>query len=106
MRRQELIVLLQPTVVENDEDLAKASWQERYRSKLGDESYAAAAPPAFANTPVVYDAEDLEADSQIRKPRAPLRPAGMDFEQYAPEPAPKARRAKPVTPKAERAQNR
>lgn len=106
VKRQELIVLLQPTVVENDEDLAKASWQERYRSKLGDESYAAAAPPAFANTPVVYDAEDLEADSQIRKPRAPLRPAGMDFEQYAPEPAPKARRAKPVTPKAERAQNR
>lgn len=106
VKRQELIVLLQPTVVENDEDLAKASWQERYRSRLGDEAYAAAAPPAFANTPVVYDAEDLETDSQIHKPRTPLRPAGMDFEQYAPEPAPKVRKAEPVVPKAGRAQRR
>jgi len=106
VKRQELIVLLQPTVVEDNEDLAKASWQERYRSKLGDEAYAAAAPPAFANTPVVYDAENLEADSQIRQPRVPLRPAGMDFEQYAPEPATRVRKAEPVPPKTGRTQRR
>lgn len=84
VRRQELIVLLQPTVVENNEELAKASWQERDRSNLGDEAYAEAAPSAFANTPVVYDAEELEPDSKVRKRRDPLRPAGIDYEEYAP----------------------
>ena len=94
VRRQELIVLLQPTVVENDEELAQASWRERYRSDLGDEAYAEAAPSAFANTPVVFDAEELEPDSAVRKKRDPLRPAGIDYEEYAPERPPKARKEK------------
>jgi len=97
VRRQELIVLLQPTVVENDEELAKASWQERYRSELGDEAYAEAAPSAFANTPVVFDAEELKPDSVVRKKRDPLRPAGIDYEEYAPERPPKARQEKKLT---------
>jgi type II secretory pathway component GspD/PulD (secretin) len=97
VRRQELIVLLQPTVVENDEDLAKASWQERYRSDLGDEAYAEAAPSAFANTPVVFDAQELEPDSVVRKKRDPLRPAGIDYEEYAPERPPKARKEKKLS---------
>jgi type II secretion system protein D len=96
VQRQELLVLLQPTVVENDADLAQASWQERYRSKIGDEAYAEAAPPAFANTPVVFDAQELETDPSVRKPRDPLRPAGWDYEEYAPE---KAQRPRPQ-PKA------
>lgn len=86
VERQELLVLLQPTVVENDAELAKASWQERYRSKVGDETYAAAAAPAFANTPIVPDSEELEPDSRITKPRDPLRPAGWDYQEYAPPP--------------------
>ncbi|MEY3479469.1 MAG: hypothetical protein RIQ71_244 [Verrucomicrobiota bacterium] len=98
VRRQELIVLLQPTVVENDEELAKASWQERDRSKLGDEAYAAAAPAAFANTPVVYDAEELEPDSKIRKRRDPLRPAGIDYEVPKAIPVEKPRKQKTKTP--------
>ena len=93
VERQELLVLLQPTVVENDAELAKASWQERYRSKVGDESYAAAAAPAFANTPIVSDSEELEPDSRITKPRDPLRPAGWDYQEYAPEPRPKNAKA-------------
>jgi len=92
VQRQELLVLLQPTVVESNEDLAKASWQERYRSDVGDDAYAEAAPSVFANTPVVFDAEELEPDSKVRKRRDPLRPAGIDYEEYAP--APKARKAK------------
>jgi len=93
VQRKELIVLLQPTVVENNEDMAKASWQERYRSYLGDDAYEKAAAPAFADTPVVFDGEQEEADSQIRKRRDPLRPAGIDYEQYAPQPvAPKKKR--------------
>jgi type II secretion system protein D len=98
VKRQELIVLLQPTVVENDEELAKASWQERHRSDMGDEAYAEAAPAAFANTPVVFDAEELEPDSKIRKRRDPLRPAGIDYEEYAPPKAQKARKEKTKTP--------
>ena len=90
VQRQELLVLLQPTVVESNEDLAKASWQERYRSDVGDDAYAEAAPSVFANTPVVFDAEELEPDSKVRKRRDPLRPAGIDYEEYAP--APKARK--------------
>lgn len=92
VQRQELLVLLQPTVVENDADLAEASWQERYRSKIGDEAYAEAAPPAFANTPVVFDGEELESDSSVRKPRDPLRPAGWDYEEYAPDQAQRPRK--------------
>lgn len=108
VRRQELIVLLQPTVVENNEELAKASWQERYRSDLGDEAYAEAAPSAFANTPVVYDAEDLEPDSKVRKPRDPLRPAGIDYETYAPDRPSKTKKSGVLqpfaTPQVRRAQ--
>ena len=93
VQRKELIVLLQPTVVENNEDMAKASSQERARSYLGDDAYEKAAAPAFADTPVVFDGEQTEADSQIRKRRDPLRPAGIDYEQYAPQPvAPKKKR--------------
>lgn len=97
VERSELMVLLQPTVVENDDELAKASWQERYRSKIGDETYAASAPPAFAATPVVMNAEDeLAPDSRITKPRDPLRPAGWDYEEYAPTKRQKAPKAKPA----------
>ena len=97
VRRQELLILLQPTVVENDDELAQASWQERYRSKIGDEAYAEAAPPAFANTPVVFDAQELESDSSVRKPRDPLRPAGWDYEEYAPEQANRPRKKQKVS---------
>ena len=69
-----------------------SSWQERYRSKIGDEAYAEAAPPAFANTPVVFDGEELESDSSVRKPRDPLRPAGWDYEEYAPDQAQRPRK--------------
>jgi len=96
--RQELLVLIQPTVVENEAELAEASWQERYRSKVGDEAYAQAAPPAFANTPVIFDGQELEADSAIRRPRDPLRPAGWDYQEYAPEPAERRRRERSPTP--------
>ncbi len=90
VERQELMVLLQPTVVETDDELAKASSQERYRSKVGDETYASAAAPAFANTPIIPDAEELEPDSRITKPRNPLRPAGWDYQEYAPDARPRA----------------
>ena len=90
VERQELIVLLQPNVVENDDELARASWEERYRSKVGDDAYAQAAPSAFANTPVVFDDQELLPDSRVRKPRDPLRPAGIDYQEYAPKPRPKA----------------
>ena len=103
VERQELIVLLQPTVVENNEEMAKASWQERYRSDLGDEAYARAAAPAFANTPVVADDTELEPDSKIR-PRDPLRRAGWDYQEYAPQPKatpkPKVKRTKSADPAA------
>ena len=96
VKRQELLVLLQPTVVETEEDLVAASWQERYRTKLGDEAYAEAAPPTFNNTPVIFTGQELEADTSIRKPRDPLRPAGWDYEEYAQEPQPRqGRRQKP-----------
>lgn len=104
VERSELMVLLQPSVVENDDELAKASWQERYRSKIGDETYANAAPPAFANTPVVMDAHDeLAPDSRITKPRDPLRPAGWDYEEYAP--AKKQKAPKPAKPRKGSPQN-
>lgn len=95
--RQELLVLLQPTVVENDAELAEASWQERYRSKVGDEAYAQAAPPAFADTPVIFDGEELEADSSVRRPRDPLQPAGWDYQEVAPEDSWRARRQRQRT---------
>ncbi len=88
VERKELIVLLQPTVVENNSDLARASSEELNRSKLGNEAYAKANPWEFADTPVVMDAQNLEPDSRIRKNRDPLRPAGWDYQQYAPQPTP------------------
>lgn len=97
VRRQELLVLLQPTVVETEEEQIAASREERYRTKLGDEAYAAAGPSSFDNTPVIFDGQELQADPRIRKPRDPLRPAGVDFETYAPEPARSGRRVKTET---------
>lgn len=102
VERQELIVLIQPNVVENDDELAKASWEERYRSKVGDDAYAQAAPSAFANTPIVADDQELLPDSRIRKPRDPLRPAGVDYQEYAPLPKPKA--SPKATPQVRRAE--
>ncbi len=100
VERQELIVLIQPNVVEDDGELAQASGEERYRSKVGDDAYAQAAPSVFANTPVVDDDQELLPDTGIRKPREPLRPAGVDYQQYAPKPkaSPKA------TPQVRRAE--
>jgi hypothetical protein len=46
---------------------------------------------------VVFDAEELEPDSVVRKKRDPLRPAGIDYEEYAPERPPKARQEKKLT---------
>jgi hypothetical protein len=79
-------------VVENNDDLARASTEEMNRSKLGNEAYAKANPWEFADTPVIMDAQSLQPDSRIRKTREPLRPAGWDYQQYAaptPTPTPK-----------------
>lgn len=102
VERKELIVLLQPTVVENNADLARANSEELNRSKLGNEAYAKANPWEFADTPVVMDAQDIKPDSRIRKTRDPLRPAGWDYQQYAPTPTPtpkpgKKQRTAPTT---------
>jgi general secretion pathway protein D len=103
VERKELIVLLQPTVVENNDDLARASTEEMNRSKLANEAYAKANPWEFADTPVIMDAQSLQSDSRIRKTREPLRPAGWDYQQYAPPtPAPtptptKKQRSAPAT---------
>jgi len=96
--RTELLILLQPTVVENNEELAEVSWQERYRSKLGDEAYASAAAPAFANTPVIFSGDELKPDSEIRKPRDPLRPAGWDYQEYAPTPSQRPQKTRETLP--------
>jgi type II secretory pathway component GspD/PulD (secretin) len=93
VERRELLVLLQPTVVENDAETAIASAEERYRSKLGDELYDEADAWKLGRTPVVDDSPMLTPDARVRKPRDPLRPAGVDYQEYAPPP-----RAKP-TPK-------
>jgi type II secretion system protein D len=93
VERRELLVLLQPTVVENDSETAIASAEERYRTKLGDELYDEADAWKLGRTPVVDDSPMLTPDARVRKPRDPLRPAGVDYQEYAPPP-----RAKP-TPK-------
>jgi type II secretion system protein D len=93
VERRELLVLLQPTVVENDAETAIASAEERYRSKLGDELYDEADAWKLGRTPVINDSPMLTPDARVRKPRDPLRPAGVDYQEYAPPP-----RAKP-TPK-------
>ena len=103
VERKELIILLQPTVVENNDDLARVSSEEMNRSKLGNEAYAKANPWEFADTPVIMDAQSLQPDSRIRKTRDPLRPAGWDYQQYAaptptPTPTPaKKQRSAPAT---------
>lgn len=93
VERRELLVLLQPTVVENDAETAVVSAEERYRTKLGDEVYDEADAWNLGRTPVVNDSPMLTPDSRVRKPRDPLRPAGIDYQEYAPPP-----KAKP-TPK-------
>jgi type II secretory pathway component GspD/PulD (secretin) len=93
VERRELLVLLQPTVVENDAETAIVSAEERYRTKLGDEVYDEADAWKLGRTPVVDDSPMLTPDARVRKPRDPLRPAGVDYQEYAPPP-----RAKP-TPK-------
>jgi type II secretion system protein D len=93
VERRELLVLLQPTVVENDAETAIVSAEERYRTKLGEEIYDEADAWKLGRTPVVDDSPMLTPDARVRKPRDPLRPAGVDYQEYAPPP-----RAKP-TPK-------
>lgn len=89
VERRELLVLLQPTVVENDAETAVVSAEERYRTKLGDEVYDEADAWNLGRTPVVNDSPMLTPDSRVRKPRDPLRPAGIDYQEYAPPPKPK-----------------
>ena len=88
VERRELLVLLQPTVVENDAETAVASTEERYRTKLGDEVYDEADAWQMGRTPVVNDSPMLAPDARVRKPRDPLRPAGIDYQEYAPTPTP------------------
>lgn len=88
VKRTELLVLLQPTVVEDNADLVRASEEERYRTKVGDDIYSEANAWQLGRTPVMANSPELEPDSQIRKPRNPLRPAGIDYQQYAPKPTP------------------
>jgi type II secretion system protein D len=88
VERRELLVLLQPTVVENDAETAIASAEERYRTKLGDEVYDESDAWQMGRTPVVNDSPMLTPDARVRKPRDPLRPAGIDYQEYAPQPTP------------------
>jgi hypothetical protein len=89
VERQELLILLQPTVVEDDAETAVASAEERYRTKLGDEVYDEADAWQLGRTPVINDSPMLTPDGRVRKPRDPLRPAGIDYQEYAPDPKPK-----------------
>jgi len=89
VERQELLILLQPTVVEDDAETAVASAEERYRTKLGDEVYDEADAWQMGRTPVVNDSPMLTPDARVRKPRDPLRPAGIDYQEYAPDPKPR-----------------
>ena len=86
VERRELLVLLQPTVVENDAETAVASAEERYRTKLGDEVYDEADAWQLGRTAVVNDSPMLAPDARVRKQRDPLRPAGIDYQEYAPPP--------------------
>jgi type II secretion system protein D len=89
VERRELLILLQPTVVEDDAETAVASAEERYRTKLGDEVYDEADAWQMGRTPVVNDSPMLTPDARVRKSRDPLRPAGIDYQEYAPDPKPK-----------------
>ncbi len=88
VERRELLVLLQPTVVENNEDTAIVSAEERYRTELGDEIFDESDAWQLGRTPVVNDSPMLVPDARVRKPRDPLRPAGVDYQEYAPTPKP------------------
>jgi general secretion pathway protein D len=89
VERRELLVLLQPTVVEDDAETAVVSAEERYRTKLGDEVYDEGDAWQLGRTPVVNDSPMLTPDARVRKPRDPLRPAGIDYQEYAPDPKPR-----------------
>jgi hypothetical protein len=91
-------VLLQATVVEDNADLAKASAEERYRAKLGDEIYDEGDAWQLGRTPVVNDSPMLTPDARVRRPRDPLRPAGIDYQEYAPTPKPTPTPAKKKRP--------
>ena len=88
VERRELLILLQPTVVEDDAETAVASAEERYRTKLGDELFDEADAWKMGRTPVINDSPMLTPDARVRKPRDPLRPAGIDYQEYAPTPKP------------------
>jgi general secretion pathway protein D len=94
VKRRELLVMIQPTVVEDNEELAQASAEERYRAKLGDEIYDEADAWQMGRTPVMVDSPMLTPDARVRKPRDPLRPAGVDYQEYAPTPKPTPPEAK------------
>ncbi len=86
VQRQELLILLQPTVVDGAADLVRANSEEMQRSKLGSETYDQANAFELGNTAVVPDGQDVLPDSQIRRQRDTLRPAGWDYQQYANQP--------------------
>lgn len=82
--RRELLVLLQPTVVEDSAELARASREETLRTEIGDETYSEADAWTMGRTPVIDDSPMLTPDSGVRRPRNPLAPAGLDFQENAP----------------------
>lgn len=88
VERRELLVLIQPTVVEDNTELARASEEESFRTKIGDDVYAEADAWQLGETPVIDDSPMLTPDSRVRRPRDPLRPAGIDYQEYAPTPPP------------------
>lgn len=94
VKRRELLVMIQPTVVEDNNELMQASAEERYRAKLGDEIYDEADAWQMGRTPVMVDSPMLTPDAGLRKPRDPLRPAGVDYQEYAPTPKPTPPEAK------------
>lgn len=84
--RRELLVLLQPTVVEDSAELARASREESLRTEIGDETYSEADAWTMGRTAVIDDSPMLKPDSRIRRERNPLAPAGIDFQENAPPP--------------------
>lgn len=84
--RRELLVMLQPTVVEDDTDLARASREETLRTEVGDETYSEADAWTMGRTAVIDDSPMLTPDSGVRRQRNPLAPAGIDFQENAPPP--------------------
>jgi type II secretion system protein D len=84
--RRELLVLLQPTVVEDSAELARASREESLRTEIGDETYSEADAWTMGRTAVIDDSPMLTPDSGVRRQRNPLAPAGLDFQENAPPP--------------------